>query len=255
VRENRHVGRLDGKVAIVTGAGGGIGRAMAVRLAEEGAAVVAADVDEERVAETAKLAGANHEVVDVSVPDQVEQLVATTLERHGKLTTICNNAAISIPGDVTEVSVEDFDRTITVNLRGVFLGCKYAVPALLEAGGGSIVNTGSVNSLVAEPFLSAYCASKGGVLMLTKAVALDYAQRGIRCNCICPGWVDTPINYPHAERMGGLEGVLESLPEWQPIGRQGYPEEIAGAAAYLASDESAFMTGSAFVIDGGMTAR
>jgi meso-butanediol dehydrogenase / (S,S)-butanediol dehydrogenase / diacetyl reductase len=253
------VGRLDGKVAIVTGAGGGIGRAMVIRFAQEGAQVVAADIDEERADETAKLAREHgdvaHRQVDVSQQDQVEQLVATVVGRYGKLTTICNNAAISIPGDVTEVSVEDFDRTIAVNLRGVFLGCKYAVPAMLDAGGGSIVNTGSVNSLVAEPFLTAYVASKGGVLMLSKAIALDYAAKGIRCNCLCPGWVDTPINHPHAERMGGLDGVLESLPEWQPIGRQGYPEEIAAAAVYLASDESAFMTGSAFVIDGAMTAR
>lgn len=251
------MGRLEGKVAIVTGAGGGIGSAIVERFAAEGAAVVAADLDETRLREVAGRAGGetSWQVCDVSRPEDVERLVAAAVERHGKLTTICNNAAISIPGDVTEVSVEDFDRTIAVNLRGVFLGCKYAVPALLEAGGGSIVNTGSVNSLVAEPFLTAYVASKGGVLMLTKAVALDYAARGIRCNCICPGWVDTPINYPHAERMGGLAGVLEGLPEWQPIGRQGYPEEIAAAALYLASDESAFMTGSAFVIDGGMTAR
>jgi meso-butanediol dehydrogenase / (S,S)-butanediol dehydrogenase / diacetyl reductase len=253
------VGRLDGKVAIVTGAGGGIGRAMVIRFSQEGAQVVAADIDEERADETAKLAREHgdvaHRQVDVSQPDQVEQLVATAVGRYGKLTTICNNAAISIPGDVTEVSVEDFDRTIAVNLRGVFLGCKYAVPALLDAGGGSIVNTGSVNSLVAEPLLTAYVASKGGVLMLSKAVALDYADKGIRCNCLCPGWVDTPINHPHAERMGGLDDVLETLPDWQPIGRQGFPEEIAAAAVYLASDESAFMTGSAFVIDGAMTAR
>jgi NAD(P)-dependent dehydrogenase (short-subunit alcohol dehydrogenase family) len=251
------VGRLDGKVAVVTGAGGGIGSAMVERFAAEGAAVVAADVDEDRLRETADRAGGatSYLVTDVSRSDDVQRLVATAVERHGKLTTICNNAAISIPGSVEEVSEEDFDRTIAVNLRGVFLGCKYAVPELLKAGGGSIVNTGSVNSLVAEPFLTSYVASKGGVLMLTKAVALDYADRGIRCNCLCPGWVDTPINHPHAARMGGLDGVLESLPEWQPIGRQGYPQEIASAAVYLASDESAFMTGSAFVIDGGMTAR
>ena len=251
------MGRLDGKVAIVTGAGGGIGAAIVERFAAEGAAVVAADVDGERLRGVAERAGGevSWQRCDVSDSEQVRLLVATAVERYGRLTTMCNNAAVSIPGSVEEVSEEDFDRTIAVNLRGVFLGCKHAVPALLAGGGGSIVNTGSVNSLVAEPFLTAYVASKGGVLMLTKAVALDYATRGIRCNCICPGWVDTPINHPHAERMGGLDGVLESLPEWQPIGRQGYPEEIAAAALYLASDESAFMTGSAFVIDGGMTAR
>jgi NAD(P)-dependent dehydrogenase (short-subunit alcohol dehydrogenase family) len=249
------MGRLEGKVAIVTGAAGGIGSAMVERFAAEGAAVVAGDVDEERLRAVAERAGASYVATDVSRSEDVQRLVATAVDRHGKLTTICNNAAISVPGSVEEVSEEDFDRTIAVNLRGVFLGCKYAVPELLKAGGGSIVNTGSVNSLVAEPFLTSYVASKGGVLMLTKAVALDYADRHIRCNCLCPGWVDTPINHPHAERMGGLDGVLESLPEWQPIGRQGFPEEIAAAAVYLASDESAFMTGSAFVIDGGMTAR
>jgi NAD(P)-dependent dehydrogenase (short-subunit alcohol dehydrogenase family) len=251
------VARLEGKVAIVTGAAGGIGSAIVERFAAEGAAVVAADVSEERLRHVAQRAGGetSWQVCDVARAEDVQRLVATAVERHGKLTTMCNNAAVSIPGSVEEVSENDFDRTIAVNLRGVFLGCKYAVPELLKAGGGSIVNTGSVNSLVAEPFLTAYVASKGGVLMLTKAVALDYADKGIRCNCLCPGWVDTPINHPHAERMGGLEGVLESLPEWQPIGRQGFPEEIAAAAVYLASDESAFMTGSAFVIDGGMTAR
>jgi NAD(P)-dependent dehydrogenase (short-subunit alcohol dehydrogenase family) len=251
------VARLEGKVAIVTGAAGGIGSAIVERFAAEGAAVVAADVSEERLRDVAQRAGGetSWQVCDVARAEDVQRLVATAVERHGKLTTMCNNAAVSIPGSVEEVSENDFDRTIAVNLRGVFLGCKYAVPELLKAGGGSIVNTGSVNSLVAEPFLTAYVASKGGVLMLTKAVALDYADKGIRCNCLCPGWVDTPINHPHAERMGGLEGVLESLPEWQPIGRQGFPEEIAAAAVYLASDESAFMTGSAFVIDGGMTAR
>lgn len=251
------MGRLESKVAIVTGAAGGIGRAMVQALAREGAAVVAADVDEARLDETARKADGDVTTrpTDVSDSADVKALVELALERHGKLTTICNNAAISIPGTVVEIDEDDFSRTIDVNLRGVFLGCRHAIPALLENGGGSIINTGSVNSLVAEPFLSAYCASKGGVLMLTKAIALDYARQGVRCNCICPGWVDTPINYPHAERMGGLDQVLATLPDWQPVGRQGEPGEIAAAAVYLASDESAFMTGSAFVIDGGMTAH
>ena len=251
------MGRLESKVAIVTGAAGGIGRAMVKALAREGAAVVAADVDEARLEETAREAEGDVTTrpTDVTSSKDVQALVELALERHGRLTTICNNAAISIPGTVVEIDEDDFSRTIDVNLRGVFLGCRHAIPAMLDNGGGSIINTGSVNSLVAEPYLSAYCASKGGVLMLTKAIALDYARQGVRCNCICPGWVDTPINYPHAERMGGLDQVLATLPDWQPVGRQGEPQEIAAAAVYLASDESAFMTGSAFVIDGGMTAR
>jgi len=252
------VGRLDGKVAIVTGAGGGIGRAMVVGLAREGARVTAADVNEEKLAETKSAApdgAVRTQRCDVSKGVEVEALVRDTVEAFGGLHVICNNAGISIPARVTDLAEEDWNRTIDVNLKGVFLGCKYAIPAMLASGGGSIINTGSVNSLVAEPYLSAYCASKGGVLMLTKEIALDFATEGIRANCICPGWVDTPINWPHAEMMGGLEGVLASLPEWQPIGRQGFPEEIANVAVFLASDESSFMTGSAVVVDGGMTAK
>lgn len=251
------MGRLDGKVVIVTGAGGGIGRAMARKLAQEGAMVAAADVNEERLAGTA--AGMDGTIraqrCDVSKAAEVERLVADTVAAFGKLTTICNNAGISIPAKVTDLSEDDWDRTIGVNLKGVYLGCKYAIPEMLKGGGGSVINMGSVNSLVAEPYLSAYCASKGGVLMLTKQIALDFARDNIRANCICPGWVDTPINWPHAEMMGGLDQVLKTLPDWQPIGRQGYPEEIANVAVFLASDESSFMTGSAVVVDGGMTAR
>ncbi|MFE2690846.1 SDR family NAD(P)-dependent oxidoreductase, partial [Streptomyces mirabilis] len=187
-------------------------------------------------------------------PDDVAAAVDTAERTWGRVTTMVNNAAVSIPGNVLETSVEDFDRMLAVNLRGVFLGCKYAVPALLRAGGGSIINMGSVNSLVAEPVLAGYTASKGGVLMLTKAVARDFATSGVRCNCICPGWVDTPINLAHAERMGGIESVRDALPSWQPIGREGRPDEIAAVALFLASDLSVFMTGSAVVADGGMTA-
>jgi meso-butanediol dehydrogenase/(S,S)-butanediol dehydrogenase/diacetyl reductase len=249
---------LDGKVAVVTGAASGIGRAITRGFVAAGAKVVAADIDEVGVARTAALCADPESVVplrvDVSDPADVAAAVEAAEQRWGRLTTMVNNAAVSIPGNVLETSVEDFDRMLAVNLRGVFLGCKYAVPALLRAGGGSIINMGSVNSLVAEPLLAGYTASKGGVLMLTKAVARDFATTGVRCNCICPGWVDTPINLPHAERMGGIDTVREQLPGWQPIGREGRPDEIASVALFLASDLSTFMTGSAVVADGGMTA-
>ena len=251
------MGRLDGKVAIVTGAASGIGRAMARALASEGARVTAADVNAAGLQETARPGGGTMRTqqCDVSQARDVQTLVADTVGAFGGLHVLCNNAGISIPNRVTELSEEDWDRTLAVNLKGVFLGCKYAIPEMLRSGSGSIINTGSVNSLVAEPYLAAYCASKGGVLMLSREIALDFATQGIRCNCICPGWVDTPINTPHAVMMGGLDKVLAGLPEWQPIGRQGYPEEIANVAIFLASDESSFMTGSAVVVDGGMTAK
>ena len=134
-------------------------------------------------------------------------------------------------------------------------GCKYGIPAMLETGGGSIINTGSVNSLVSEPFLSIYAATKGAILMLSRSIALDYAKQGIRCNCLCPGWVDTPVNYAHAEMLGGLQHVYDTIDSFQPIGRPGEPREIANVVLFLASDESSFMTGSAVVADGAMTAQ
>jgi meso-butanediol dehydrogenase / (S,S)-butanediol dehydrogenase / diacetyl reductase len=252
---------LEGKVAIITGAASGIGRSMTKAFAEAGAQVIAADIDDVGVERTRVLARETAPSADViavhcDVADhaQVEELVAQAERTFGRLTTVVNNAAISLPGNVVETSLEDFDRTIAVNLRGVFLGCKYGVPALLRAGGGSIINMGSVNSLVAEPVLTSYTASKGGVLMLTRSVARDFALSGIRCNCICPGWVDTPINLAHAERMGGIEFVRSTLVDRQPIGREGRPDEIASLATFLASDYASFITGSAMVADGGMTA-
>jgi meso-butanediol dehydrogenase / (S,S)-butanediol dehydrogenase / diacetyl reductase len=247
---------LAGKVAIVTGAGSGIGRAIAVTFAQLGAHVLAVDIDSSGLAATLERATGDitaHEV-DVTDAAQMENLFDRAERQHGKITTVVNNAAISLPGTVVEATVDEFDRTIAVNVRGVFLGCKLGVQAMLRGGGGSIINMGSVNSLVAERYLSSYCASKGAVLMLTKSVALDYAAHEIRVNCICPGWVDTPINLAHAERMGGIAAVRAALPTFQPIGREGQPSEIAALAVYLASDASAFLTGASLAIDGGMTA-
>ncbi len=250
-------GRLEGKVCIVTGAGSGIGKASAIRLAEEGALVTCVDVNEEAARQTTKEIGgrAFAVVADVSDDAQVRGYTDGTVERWGKLDVAFNNAGVNLPTVFHETPDDLIDRTIAVNLKGAIYGCRAAVPHMLRNGGGSIINTGSVNSLVSEPFLSIYAASKGAILMLSRSIALDYAKQGIRCNCLCPGWVDTPINYAHAEMLGGLDKVYATIDSFQPIGRPGEPREIANVVLFLASDESSFVTGSAVVADGAMTAQ
>jgi NAD(P)-dependent dehydrogenase (short-subunit alcohol dehydrogenase family) len=228
-----------------------------VRLAEEGGRVLCADVDGDAAAATASSIGDAAEPVttDVSDPRAVEALIARCVEAHGRVDVLVNNAGVNIPGVLHEVPDEVIDRTLAVNVKGPIYGCRAAIPHMLERGGGSIVNISSVNGIVSEPFLSVYSASKGAVVMLTKGVALDYAKQGIRCNAICPGWVDTPINYAHAEMLGGLQHVYDTIDSFQPIGRPGRPEEIAHVALFLASDEASFMTGAIVSADGGMTAQ
>jgi NAD(P)-dependent dehydrogenase (short-subunit alcohol dehydrogenase family) len=249
--------RLSGKVSIVTGAGSGIGRATALRFAEEGARVTCVDINAEAATDTAKEIGegAVATQADVAVPDQVQAYTDETVERWGKLDVVFNNAGVNLPGVFHEQSDEVIDRTLGVNIKGVMFGCRAAIPHMLQGGGGSIINTSSVNGLVAEPFLSVYAASKGAVIMLSKGIALDYVKQGIRCNAIAPGWVDTPINYAHAEMLGGLDKVYASIDDFQPIGRPGEPREIANCALFLASDEASFVTGSVLVADGAMTAQ
>jgi NAD(P)-dependent dehydrogenase (short-subunit alcohol dehydrogenase family) len=191
----------------------------------------------------------------VSDPRQVEAMIDRCVELHGRVDVLVNNAGVNIPGVLHEVPDEVIDRTLAVNVKGAIYGCRAAIPHMLSAGSGSIVNISSVNGIVSEPFLSVYSASKGAVVMLTKGVALDYAKQGIRCNAICPGWVDTPINYAHAEMLGGLQHVYDTIDSFQPIGRPGRPEEIAHVALFLASDEASFMTGAIVSADGGMTAQ
>ena len=241
----------------MTGAGSGIGRAIAVRLAEEGGRVLCADVNGEAAQETAASIGAGADAVttDVSDPAQVDAMIARCVELHGSVDVLVNNAGVNIPGVLHEVPDEVIDRTLAVNVKGTIYGCRAAIPHMLENGGGSIVNISSVNGIVSEPYLAVYSASKGAVVMLTKGVALDYAKQGIRCNAICPGWVDTPINYAHAEMLGGLQQVYDTIDSFQPIGRPGRPEEIAHVALFLASDEASFMTGAIVSADGGMTAQ
>jgi len=249
--------RLAGKVCIVTGAGSGIGRASAIRFAEEGARVTAVDIDRDAVEATVRSIGqaAVAVVADVSVAAQVKAYTDATVERWGGLHVVFNNAGVNLPGVFHEATDEVIDRTLNVNVKGCIYGCRYAIPYMLAGGGGSLINTTSVNGIVAEPFLTIYATSKGAIVMLSKGIALDYAKQGIRCNALAPGWVDTPINYAHAEMLGGLKEVYATIDSFQPIGRPGEPREIANVAIFLASDESSFVTGSVIVADGGMTAK
>jgi NAD(P)-dependent dehydrogenase (short-subunit alcohol dehydrogenase family) len=249
--------RVAGNVCIVTGAASGIGRATALRLAEEGALVTCVDRNGDGVRTTAETIGeaAVAVVADVADDPQVRAYTDDTVKRWGRLDVAFNNAGVNLPTVFHEAPDELIDQTIAINLKGVIYGCRAAIPHMLRQGGGSIINTGSVNSLVSEPYLSIYAATKGAILMLSKSIALDYAKQGIRCNCLCPGWVDTPVNYAHAEMLGGLEKVYATIDSFQPIGRPGEPREIANVVLFLASDESSFVTGSAVVADGAMTAQ
>lgn len=254
------MGRIAAKACVVTGAGSGIGKAIAERLALEGGKVLCVDINETAVAATVQgiqAAGgeATAVVADVSNSSAVNGFVQRCVDLYGRIDVLVNNAGVNLPGVFHEVSDAVIDRTFDINVKGYIYGSRAAIPHMLRQQAGAIVNISSVNGLVAEPFLSIYAASKGAIVMLTKGIALDYAKQGIRCNCICPGWVDTPINYAHAEMMGGLEKIYASIDGFQPIGRPGEPSEIANLALFLASDEASFMTGSIITADGGMTAQ
>ena len=252
--------RVENKVAIVTGAGSGIGEASAIRLAEEGAKVICADINgpaAQATAQSIREAGGSARGVTIDISDfqQCDAVVADTIKEFGTVDILVNNAGVNLPGVFHEVSNETIDRTLSVNVKGAMYLTRAVLPAMLKQGSGSIVNMSSVNGLVSEPFLSVYSASKGAIVMFTRGIALDYAKTGVRCNAICPGWVDTPINHAHAKMLGGLDHVYKTIDSFQPIGRPGTPREIANLVLFLASDESSFMTGSIVSADGGMTAQ
>jgi len=250
--------RLSGKVAIITGAGSGIGRVAAELFASEGAAVVVADVAAHAARETVAAitaTGGRAAAVTVDVADegQVAEMVGVAVDTFGALNVLFNNAGI-FPGDdggVLDTPPATWDRVMQVNLKGVWLGCRAAVPAMIGSGGGSIVNVASFVALMgAATAQVAYTASKGGVLAFTREIAVEYARSGIRANSLCPGPIDTPLL---AELLADPERRQRRLVH-VPMGRLGRPEEIARAALFLASDDSSFMTGSALVVDGGITA-
>lgn len=248
--------KLRGKTAIITGASSGIGRATAIKFAGEGACVVVADINQEGGQETVdsiRTSGgqAIFAYADVSSRQDCSKMVSGAVEQFGGLDILHNNAAFIVyQRTLLETSEEEWDRTMAVTLKGVFLACQAALPAMIARGGGSIINTASVAGIVGVPAFAAYCAAKGGVVQLTRSIACDYGRSGIRANAICPGLIETP-------------GTVEYLanPEWRDaqlrqslIKRIGVPSDVANAALFLASDDSSFMTGAIIALDAGKTA-
>jgi NAD(P)-dependent dehydrogenase (short-subunit alcohol dehydrogenase family) len=240
---------LEGKSVLITGAGSGIGRAMAERFAEEGASVMLADIsgrEHEVAASIGESATAVH--CDVADPDSVASLYDACRARFGRLDVLCNNAGLTGPaGRTHEYRLEDWDQVMGVNVRGAFLVLRGALAMMLDNGGGAVVNTASISSFVYSPGSAVYPPSKGAMLMLTRQAAMEYIRDGIRVNAICPGITKTPI-------LDAAPVGPEVLAEAVPMGRLGTPEEIASLALFLASDEAGFITGQAFIADGGHTA-
>jgi NAD(P)-dependent dehydrogenase (short-subunit alcohol dehydrogenase family) len=250
--------RLENKVVLITGGGSGIGRATALLFSKEGAKICISDLDSAKGKETAKLikkqgGDAFFVKADVSKAEHAQKMVEKTIGNYRRLDILFNNAGISADLSILDTREEDWDRIVGINLKGVFLGCKYALPHMIRRKNGNIINMSSVSGLVGSQNLAAYCASKGGVLMLTRAMACDLGPYGIRVNCICPSHIRTPM----------VEGFLNELPTSKvksvasryPLRRFGKPEEIANVALFLASEDSSFITGSAVVADGGSIAQ
>jgi NAD(P)-dependent dehydrogenase (short-subunit alcohol dehydrogenase family) len=255
-------GRLSGKVAVITGAGSGIGRAAAELFAREGADVALVDLNAEAAAEAAgKIAAAGGRTLaagaDVSDAAQVSRAFSQISGEFGRVDVLYNNAGVNSAGSVTDATDEDWDRCFAVNAKGTFLCSREAGRLMVAGGGGSIINQGSVAALVGIANFASYCASKGAVVALTRSMSVDLAPRGVRVNAICPGTVYTPLMEPmlRARGNGDLAAGLAMTTVKYPIGRLGTPEEIAAVALFLASDDSSFLTGSVITADGGMTSQ
>jgi meso-butanediol dehydrogenase/(S,S)-butanediol dehydrogenase/diacetyl reductase len=244
--------RFTGKTVVVTGAASGIGLGIAERFSSEGANVVMADQHEDKLkAAAARLPDGRTLALEVDVADaqQMEKLVAAAVERFGALDVMCNNAGVASEGDATEVSLDDWNKTIATDLSGVFHGCRAALPELLKTR-GCIVNTASVSGLGADWRMTAYNAAKGGVVNLTRAIALDFGARGVRANAVCPSLTRTGMT----EDMVGDKALVAKFMERLPLGRVAEPADIAAVVAFLASDDARFVNGANLPVDGGVTA-
>jgi NAD(P)-dependent dehydrogenase (short-subunit alcohol dehydrogenase family) len=257
-------GRLAGRVGLLTGMASGIGRAGAEAFAREEAAVVALDIDaregQKVVADITETGGrAIFHRGDAAKSADVQAAVAAAVEAFGHLDLVWANAGVNVFKNIVDTTEKEWDRVIDVNLKGCFLVAKHSIPELIRAGGGTIVFTGSVNSFVGDPGAPVYCASKGGILMLARAIALEYADQHIRVNCLCPGSTDTPFQEAALRAISGTEAEYDELVRQEeaavPLGRYATPAEVAKAAVFLSCDDSSFVTGSALMVDGGYTTR
>jgi NAD(P)-dependent dehydrogenase (short-subunit alcohol dehydrogenase family) len=250
--------RLEGRVTIITGAASGIGRACAREFAREGAKVIVADINLDGARETAKQIEAAGGVAlavktDVSEPQSVQALIEQTLHTFGKLHVLLNNAAIQVNKTIEDTTFEEWNRQMGINLGGVFLCSKYSLPHLRNTT-GCVINMASVNGFFVEPMCAGYCATKGAIIALTKAMAIDHGKDGIRVNCICPGYIDAGLAWEYFEVQPDPAAARVAAGTLHALGRIGKPEEVARVAVFLASDDASFMTSSSVVVSGGFGA-
>ena len=250
--------RIKGKTAIVTGGARGIGRAIARKLYDEGADVVITDVVDVDIPEGLNTGSPSLSFLrmDVSDADSVKQAVEAVVRQYGGLDILVNNAGIMFERLIEETSEQDWDRMMNVNVKGVFLCSKYCIPSMRQSGGGAIVNIGSIEGFANNPEHTAYAASKGAVHAMTRAIALDEGTRScVRCNTVCPGWINTELNQAYFEQLADPEEGMNAISALHPVCRMGTPEDVGNMVCWLASDEAGFVTGQEFVVDGGRTCR